>query len=621
MPARPDRPSHHRSRTALATTTALAAVLAVPALAGPAAASTTAEDATPYTVQTLHLAVTVGVAGTTPCDVVADLYVPTDAGPTQRVTAVLLTNGFGGSKDDQATMAEALAARDYVALSYSGLGFGGSTCPISMDDPDVDGRAASDLVSYLGGADGIAFTDAEHTHAAAPIDTVTLDRAALDGKAHDHDPRVGMLGGSYAGAVQLAAAAVDPRIDALVPMITWNDLSAALFPNDTARTSGVSSSTPGAMKLHWTLGLGLAGMVTGSGKDDTSLLTSPGCDRFIQVVCPTLLTGVVQGYPSASQRASLERVSPVSYLAKVEAPTLLIQGEHDTLFDLDQAAATYETLHAQGTPVQMIWQQPGHSDGAVVPGDWDYSAPDPQTQYLTGRVFDWFAHYLRDAHVSTGPTFAYFRDWVRYDGVAAPAYGTSDSFPVGTAKRYYLSASQLVSDGGDVVGGSQSFLTAAGGLPTSIDPLDIFGALVGGPAQAEADLPGTTARWSSGTLDSPLDVAGSPSLHLAVSAPASVATQGLGPSGQLVVFAKLLDVAPDGTSTLVANQVAPARIPDVTKPFTVTLPAVVHRFEPGHQLRLVVAAGSANYRGGLFANLVTVRTGSTSQSLTLPVVG
>ncbi|GMA23139.1 hypothetical protein GCM10025864_08980 [Luteimicrobium album] len=106
-----------------------------------------------------------------------------------------------------------------------------------------------------------------------------------------------------------------------------------------------------------------------------------------------------------------------------------------------------------------------------------------------------------------------------------------------------------------------------------------------------------------------------------MSAPASVATQGLGPSGQLVVFAKLLDVAPDGTSTLVADQVAPARIPDVTKPFTVTLPAVVHRFAAGHQLRLVVAAGSANYRGGLFANLVTVTTGTTSQSLTLPVVG
>ncbi len=518
-------------------------------------------------------------------------------------------------------MAESFAAHDYVALSYSGLGFGGSTCPISMDDPDVDGRAASDLVSYLGGADDIAFTDAGHTHAAAPLDAVTLDPTALDGKEHAHDPRVGMLGGSYAGAVQLAAAAVDPRIDALVPMITWNDLSYALFPNSTAQTSGVTTSTPGAMKLHWTLGLGLAGMVTGTGKDDTSLLTSPGCDRFIQVVCPTLLTGVVQGYPTTTQRAALERVSPASYLAKVKAPTLLIQGEHDTLFNLNQAAATYATLHAQGTPVQMIWQQPGHSDASVVPGDWDSSALDPQTQYLTGRVFDWFAHYLRGDDVSTGPTFAYFRDWVHYTGISTPAYGTSDTFPVGTAKRYYLSSSQLVSGTGDVVKGAQSFVTAAGGLPTSVDPLDVFGDLVGGPAKAEADLPGTTAQWSSGALGSALDVAGSPSLHLTVSAPASVATQGLGPSGQLVLFAKLLDVAPDGTSTLVANQVAPARVPDVTKPFTVTLPAVVHRFEAGHQLRLVVAAGSANYRGGLFANLVTVRTGSTSQSLTLPVVG
>jgi ABC-2 type transport system ATP-binding protein len=48
------------------------------------------------------------------------------------------------------------------------------------------------------------------------------------------------------------------------------------------------------------------------------------------------------------------------------------------------------------------------------------------------------------------------------------------------------------------------------------------------------------------------------------------------------------------------------------------MPAFVHRFAAGHRLRLVVAGGSVNYRGGLTATPVTISTGSRSQRLTLP---
>jgi ABC-2 type transport system ATP-binding protein len=65
---------------------------------------------------------------------------------------------------------------------------------------------------------------------------------------------------------------------------------------------------------------------------------------------------------------------------------------------------------------------------------------------------------------------------------------------------------------------------------------------------------------------------------------------------------------------------APTRIPDATAPVTVTLPGIVHRFAAGHQLRLVVASGSENYRGGLAGAPVTIAAGS-GQTLTLPVVG
>ena len=209
-----------------------------------------------HTVTTLHFKVTVGPQGDAQtCDIVGDVYRPATATKRHRAPAVLTTNGFGGSKNDQRGMARLLAGRGYVVLSYSGLGFGGSGCKISLDAPAYDGRAAQQLISYLGGAPGIAFLDADHTRPAPRLTVVTLDKR--------RDPRVGMVGGSYGGAVQLAAASVDRRLDTIIPLITWNDLSYSFGPNAATQTSGVSTRTPGAVKLFWGLGFSAFGMVSG----------------------------------------------------------------------------------------------------------------------------------------------------------------------------------------------------------------------------------------------------------------------------------------------------------------------------------------------------------------------
>jgi len=130
-----------RSRSA-----ALVAALALTATGALATVSDQASATSPYTVQTLHFAVTIGPANNMACDIVGDLYTPTAASPTNRVPAILTTNGFGGSKDDQAGIGAAAATNGYVVLSYSGLGFGGSGCKITLDDPDYDGKAASQLI-------------------------------------------------------------------------------------------------------------------------------------------------------------------------------------------------------------------------------------------------------------------------------------------------------------------------------------------------------------------------------------------------------------------------------------------------------------------------------------------
>ena len=579
---------------------------------------TAADAAEPaYTVQTLHFKVTVGPDNDTPCDIIGDLYTPASATPTTPAPAILTTNGFGGSKDGQAGVGKAFAERGYVVLSYSGLGFGGSTCKITLDDPDWDGKAGKQLVSFLGGASGIAYGDKEHTQPAPALTVVRKDKRDHNNALSTNDPRVGMVGGSYGGGIQFAVASVDPRLDTIIPLITWNDLSYSLNPNNTAQTTGVSSSTPGAIKLNWGLGFSLLGMTGDLQQGQADQELAP-CPNFADWVCPALVTAGTTGYFQPADIAAARHASVATYMSRIKVPVLLMQGENDTLFNLNEAAATYKALKAQGTPVKMVWHSWGHS-GPAAPGEINLGSPDPTTQYETGRILDWFDHYLKGSSVSTGPNFAYFRDWIGYTGIATPAYATSSSFPVGTSRTYRFSGSGQLVNSLVTTAGSQSFVTPAAGAPSSLNTLDVLGSYVGQPVEEVVDAPGTFASWTTPVLTSNLDVAGSPVVTVKVQAPSAAATQALGPSGQLVLFVKLTDVGPDGKARLIKGLEAPIRIPDVGQPVKVTLPAIVHRFAPGHQLRLIIAGGSVNYRGGLTPTAVTIASGA-GQTFVIPVV-
>ena len=163
-------------------------------------------------------------------------------------------------------------------------------------------------------------------------------------------------------------------------------------------------------------------------------------------------------------------------------------------------------------------------------------------------------------------------------------------------------------------------VTPAAGAPTSLDGLDVLGAVSPTPLDLpDVNVPGTYVDWTSPTLAGPTTVVGSPVLTVRVSAPTAVPTSD--PAGQLVLFAKLYDVAPDGTAALINGLVAPVRIPDPTGAVRITLPAVAHQFGPGHRIEIMLAGSDANYRGGLVPTAVTVATGSAAQALTLPVVG
>lgn len=581
--------------TSLGTIAALGAVAGgLPAVAAPA-----------YTVQSLHFKVQVGPDKGTTCDIVGNLYKPAAASSTNRVPSILTTNGFGGSAADQAPFAQKYAALGYAVLSYSGLGFGGSGCKITLDDPDFDGQAGSQLVSFLGGSSGIGFTDAAHTTAAAPVDFVVHDSKDHNGTKPTNDPRVGMWGGSYGGQIQFAVASVDARMDALNPQITWNDLSYSLGPNNTGQTSGVSTAVPGATKLTWTAAFSAIGIFDGVQYAQNDPQRLIGCPNFADFVCPALVAGGTTGYLQPGDVAALRHASVSSYLSRIKIPVLLDQGEVDTLFNLNESVATYRSLKSQGTPVKLMWRYNGHSGGTP-------SATG--AAYESARIQAWFDHYLKGTSASTGPEFAYYQDW---DGQV----GTASSYTPGQATKFYLSGQNLVVSTDDVQPGSQSFVTTAAGAPTSLGSLDVVGGQVDVPLPIpDVNLSGTYASWTGAPLAKATTVVGSPELDLTLSAPAAALTQAAGPAGQLVVFAKIYDVDAAGTATLINGLVAPVRVPDVNKPIHVTLPAFAHRFAVGHRIAVYLAGGDTNYRAGLTPTPVTITTGSTAQRLTLPVI-
>src|SRR3954464_6416515 len=288
MPRLPRLP--HLPRTARRSSAALVAALTAAGLVGAGSTTTSAQaaDSTPgYSLQHITVQVHIGPANQQACTVDADLYRPDGASPTNRKPAILTTNGFGGSKDDsnESAIGRGFVRQGYVVLAYTGLGFPDSGCKITLDDPAYDGKAGKQLVDVLAGTR--PYVDSAGT-------SRRLHAVAQEAPG---DPRVGMIGGSYGGQIQYAVAMQDKRVDALVPIITWNDLSYSLAPNNTDLAHGVTYRTPGVAKKDWIdlfFSVGITDGVQGGSVDPTR---DTGCPNFKDEACAAAAQLNTAGYP------------------------------------------------------------------------------------------------------------------------------------------------------------------------------------------------------------------------------------------------------------------------------------------------------------------------------------
>ncbi len=498
-------------------------------------------------------------------------------GPDRR-PAVLLAHGFGGSKQDVKAQAEGLARHGYAVLTWSARGFGRSGGQIGLNAPDGEVADVGKLVDWL---------------AARP--DVRLDAPG--------DPRVGISGISYGGAVSLLAAGYDHRIDAIAPRETYWNLSDALFPDGvykklwTGLLFAGGAGVPGGQAGQGGSGTvsgpgggdGGRGSAGGAGSADAPAAPGPSggpatgavpgagqdplCGRFEPSLCALYERVAESGVPDAAARATLAALSPSAVASRIKVPALLVQGQTDSLFTLSQSDAMARAIRANGAPVSVDWIAGGHDGG------------DQETARVDARVTAWFDRYLKgDTATRTGPGFRVTRTGGvnATDGSVVLTGASEDGYPglEGSGVRRVA-----------LTGRPQTVSRPAGGAPPAISAVPGTGGLAQlsqlGSGGLAADFPGQSARFDSAPLTAGVTVTGAPAVTVKVATSAPEA----------VLFAKLYDVGPGGKQILPAALATPVRIAGKSGGTTVRLrlPAVDHAFAAGHRMSLVLATTDLGY--------------------------
>ncbi|WP_345675880.1 alpha/beta fold hydrolase [Yinghuangia aomiensis] len=547
-----------RALTAAAVVLALlAAVLAAGASGGGGSSPVRSTE------QRLEVAAGPGSADRIPLD--TTVYWPDTGAPAP---ALLLGHGFGGSKLSVRAEAQDYARRGYVVMTWSARGFGASGGAIALDQPDYEVADARALVDWL----------------------TARPEVKSDGPG---DPRVGAAGASYGGALALLLAAYDPRVDAVAPQWTWNDLAASLLPN-----AGGTGGNDGVFKKMWAgvffsagAGGGLPGGTPEGGVPGGAAAGGAGaapsadaalCGRFAPDVCAVYEEVARTGKATPQAVELMRRASPALVADRLRVPTLLIQGQSDSLFPLSEADATAKAVTANGFPVEMAWTAGGHDGGPT------------QDAWVADKTASWLDRWVK-SDAGAAQTRA-----TRGGGtqpVPAGPFSVTRFGGVDTSTREQVvkiaSGPSYPGSGGSsrreipLLGVPQTVVNPPGGVPPSISTLPGLGALgtlgqLGGGSgtvgQLTLDMPGQTAVFDSATQNGTFRITGGTTVKVRVAG-----------ADDIVLFAKLYDVDSGGSAVLPYQLAAPVRVSGARdgREVEIRLPEIDREIDAGHRLRLV----------------------------------
>ncbi len=375
-----------------------------------------------------------------------------------------------------------LTKAGYNVITWDPRGEFDSTGTLELDSPEFEGQDVKNIITWVS-------DNSQYTHQA-------MESA--------NDPWIGMVGGSYGGGIQLVSAAIDDRVDVIVPGIAWNNLNDSLYTNDAFKTSYAS--------------LLLLGLVTTG-------------SRINPQIYGGIITGAVLGILLPSQQDLLERSGPWDIVGGIDVPTMFVQGTVDVLFPLQQALNNAVGMPTNQANIRMIWFCGGHGACLTLTPD----QLEQQDQFLADNTIAFLNNALPEADgtpndVVTIPKFQF----VDQDG----KWYTADFLPVDVTNPavddFYTDSTPIVTQGN-------------GGL------LAIVPVLGGSGPQSLAGFPASLGLGSQATnaINVPLDdaavgtqVVGAPQLTMTYS--------GIGTSRH--VYAQVVDKK---TGLVVGNIVTP----------------------------------------------------------------
>lgn len=334
--------------------------------------------------------------------------------------------------------------------------------------------------------------------------------------------RVGMAGGSYVGITQLLAAEQQPpHLSAIVPQVVLSDLY-----RDGYAHGGIPNLFFDVQYLGVQGGPGIAGT-----NKDPALLDITVLGKIQQ------LTGVpiaLDYLERPNDDAFYRDRSPLYHADRIKVPVLLVGGWRDGLsqrggpemfYELSKRANVETRINMNpcthkgcGAPFAPLTNPPGQDDGNAL-------------------IFEFLAHYLLDAPAPPrSPVRVYVQGANQYlEDVQWPPRAMQFS-------RLYLEQGALNTAAPAQATSSSYFTNPLAGLSMAFDQ---YGTVAISPYiptdQRLESAQGLTYR--SAELESPLTLAGPSVLHLAASSTASDTDW----------IAKLADVGPDGSETLITN--------------------------------------------------------------------
>ena len=451
--------------------------------------------------------------------------------------AILLAHGFGSSKEAVKESAQYYRDNGYVVLTWTARGFGKSSGQISMNAAQGEIADIKELISYL----------------------ATRKEVKKESSA---DPIVGIVGASYGGAAALLSAAVDKRIDAAIADITWNNLNQALFPQ-----SSTDLSEPGPFKKVWTGTFFSLATLQNAALGECGALAAQWCAAY--------KSAVINERPSAQEITLLNSVSPSAVLSEFSAPTLVSQGQSDSLFPLNESLKTFTALKKNNSAVSLIWHGGGHDGGTN------------EDEYLRVQYLNWFDKYLNGKDISI-PTFQF----TKTNG----SISLQDSTVI--PKNFFSTTApdQATINSIDLLPKPALMAHPIGGIPSAISSLPGIGSagsvaatvVSGISGFSPAFLPGQSGFLESAKLQKAVSIVG----------PSRIKVRITSSSGEATLFFSLLSKSASGAITQPNGVVAPIKISGIPaggREITVELPSVILDAAVGDSLAVGISTTDQGY--------------------------